>query len=781
MVLKDENGKPKVYQHESSFVNKGRLMDYETLHDFVIDTLVKEYKERKYDAIDTHSLGEENCDFRIKLPSGRIVCCKVVLTEDPFKDVIAKTDFAPLLDYCRKEKAFPRLYTVSAWCFATSEGSKMINGSTFAFKVDSISLLDKDEEPIEQVQSDETLLMAFANAWNDRDTTPLHSILDSHVHYSSSFVFDEIRGKKELIVYLTEVLSRLKATSNESKLTLCTDKGTGAFALADKYKNGLFTFVINNSRIEDIRLDRLNKEKVEFFDDTKDEDVNLTSDNREETESSEIKNDEAQINATKVLQDSIAAEKESDISPRPSDNSSAGTSGSDEPQKEKKDDNNDGITTSRTVEAIDRSTRETASSKKDDVVVTDVKEKKQFVSVAQSTSPIEKGVSRHNKKIDWRRILPIALPALLGAALLSLIIVVLAGQYPENFNSFGAKFKYRFSIPNNRLAKEYLVKYRSAEQAGLDEMSIEFAETAYNANPSSQTVIDTMARAFVDLGNNNTNDIPFYKKAIEISERGLKRNPDDKYLMKEYIIASYNLSLNPKSSEINPKSLRENAYKMSEKLLLIDSQAPIALNMMCNKAHDQKDWSALLKWSQKALELKESPYPEEFLYFYAKALYENGEYEKALETYTAAEKIDKDDYLHGIYAKIGGVPCKVLSVAVENRTKDGVVLTKAGDAIYNNNTQYLCPVLNVKSYREGYFIFQVRFYKNGVLCTGDSSPSGYTYNSHVYLTLSDSQTIRLSGWGSDTPGYWDEGNYRIEIWWEGEMLYSHSFKVYPRY
>ena len=115
-------------------------MDYETLHAFVTECLIKEYSERKYDAVNTSDQSEGNCDFAIKTASGRTICCKIVLTEESFPEVISKTDFTSLFGYCRKVKGYPRLYIVSAWCFATPEGSKMINGSySFGVKENALS------------------------------------------------------------------------------------------------------------------------------------------------------------------------------------------------------------------------------------------------------------------------------------------------------------------------------------------------------------------------------------------------------------------------------------------------------------------------------------------------------------------------------------------------------------------------------------------------------------------------------------------------------------------
>ena len=141
----------------------------------------------------------------------------------------------------------------------------MIHGGSFAFKVDSISLLDKDDEPAERVRSEESLIKAFADSWNERDVSILNGILSSHVHYCSSFVFDEIRGRQETTAYLGDIFKRIKAANGKSQLSLCRNRETGELMLADISKNGVFSFLFQDSRISEIRLRPLERSQIEFI------------------------------------------------------------------------------------------------------------------------------------------------------------------------------------------------------------------------------------------------------------------------------------------------------------------------------------------------------------------------------------------------------------------------------------------------------------------------------------------------------------------------------------
>lgn len=413
----------------------------------------------------------------------------------------------------------------------------------------------------------------------------------------------------------------------------------------------------------------------------------------------------------------------------------------------------------------------------DEVSIKEVEPQKEL-SGPEETQVKTKHASRPRKKINWKKLLTIAIPVAVAAGLLSLVIVVLSDTYPDHFGSFGAKFKYHFGMHNNHLAKEYLEKHRSAEQAGLDEMSKEFAEVAYKANPSNRIVLDSLSQVFYVLGETWTDDVPFYKKAIDICNEGLKKYPDDKELMRTYIRSSFRLSDKDDGKNVSAKEYRTDAFKMSERLLLEDPNSMLGFYMMCIKTSDDKEWQSLLRWAEKALAQEGHNEEPDFLYFKAKALYETGKHDAAKDLYLQAESINPSNYLHAQYAIIGGFPCEILSVNMENRMGDGTIITKAGNTLYDDNTIYIVPVLTVKPLRTGSFSFDIKFFQGGNLSTGSSSPDGYSYSSQATLQGSTNQTISLGGWGYDTPGNWEDGGYRIEIWWAGERLFTKSFSVY---
>ena len=172
----------------------------------------------------------------------------------------------------------------------------------------------------------------------------------------------------------------------------------------------------------------------------------------------------------------------------------------------------------------------------------------------------------------------------------------------------------------------------------------------------------------------------------------------------------------------------------------------------------------------------------EFMYFYAKAIYESGDKDLAKQIYLDAEAINADNYYHDKYIRVGGNPCSIESVTITNQTYDGTIIRGPGGNFYDDNTRYFCPTLTVKPYRSGEFEFFVKFYENGILQRSSNSPEGYTFSNTIKLDKSKSQIkLELSGWGSDEPGTWEAGGHRVEIWWDGVKLASKSFNVYDEF
>lgn len=125
------------------------------------------------------------------------------------------------------------------------------------------------------------------------------------------------------------------------------------------------------------------------------------------------------------------------------------------------------------------------------------------------------------------------------------------------------------------------------------------------------------------------------------------------------------------------------------------------------------------------------------------------------------------------------VPFMATKMEIANVDYDGKFLTNYGETIYSYNTRYLKPKITVTPMKgDGTYTVYVKLFQDGVLKTGSSSPSGYSYSTEVTISGSSQHTFQLSGWGSNTAGHWTAGKYRFEVWYGDYCIGSKDFRVY---
>lgn len=401
---------------------------------------------------------------------------------------------------------------------------------------------------------------------------------------------------------------------------------------------------------------------------------------------------------------------------------------------------------------------------------------------------IEKENSSKRKKSTSVMALIILLLVLSGVGI-GLVTYVNSQEYPKSIEGFSNKFKYCFSISNNKLAKIYFEKYRKASNAGLDDLSLEFLEATWDTKANNADILDSIGSTYSRLAQDcedKTLSDNYYKKAERAILEGLKANPKNKHMKKLLSAIYYNTHQDDK------------AKKIVEQILFENPEDDFAIYMMCIIYNDKHDWDNLLRWGDKGYKsCYDNRYRANLIYLYAKGLYETRRRFDAMKYYAEAEEKDPNNRYHKEFQKIGGVPCSIISLSIENRYGDGEIINEGGETIYEDNTYYLGPILTIKTNRKGNFKFDVKLYEhkkeryydyerhgyynryNWELSRNSAtSPSGYTYSEDIELFGEEQESIRLNSWGSDTPGNWEKGKYRFEIWWEGEMLYSKVFNIY---
>lgn len=128
--------------------------------------------------------------------------------------------------------------------------------------------------------------------------------------------------------------------------------------------------------------------------------------------------------------------------------------------------------------------------------------------------------------------------------------------------------------------------------------------------------------------------------------------------------------------------------------------------------------------------------------------------------------------------KSSKAPFSITRVEVGNVDYNWNYINNYGTTIYSYQTQYLTPRIYVSVYTPGTYVVYVKLYNaNGILVTGNSSPYGYSYSEDI--TLYSSTTYKnLMGWGGSTSGHYSAGQYRFEIYYNGDKIAEKSFRIY---
>ena len=94
---------------------------------------------------------------------------------------------------------------------------------------------------------------------------------------------------------------------------------------------------------------------------------------------------------------------------------------------------------------------------------------------------------------------------------------------------------------------------------------------------------------------------------------------------------------------------------------------------------------------------------------------------------------------------------------------------------------YFQPKIYYTGIVSGNITLKVKWFTpDGVLSTGNSSPSGFSQSHEYYFSGDDNKKI-LRSWGGKDKGHWKAGTYRIEIWYKDVCLKTKTFTIYWNY
>lgn len=213
----------------------------------------------------------------------------------------------------------------------------------------------------------------------------------------------------------------------------------------------------------------------------------------------------------------------------------------------------------------------------------------------------------------------------------------------------------------------------------------------------------------------------------------------------------------------------------AEKAINLDHTNADAATSLAIVAEHNSDWGQALKWSKVAIDYG-TELPEAY-YVYSASQYNLGNKDIAAEFYNKAHDLDSENFYAKKYEECGGCPIECINIE-HGFTANGKIITDFGKKLHHSKSTYIETRMHAIALRTGKYTIDIKLYQNGKLSTGDSRASeGYTYSTTIYIFETGKDIFNLGGWGNDTPGCWRAGNYRLEVWYKGELVEESRFKI----
>lgn len=122
---------------------------------------------------------------------------------------------------------------------------------------------------------------------------------------------------------------------------------------------------------------------------------------------------------------------------------------------------------------------------------------------------------------------------------------------------------------------------------------------------------------------------------------------------------------------------------------------------------------------------------------------------------------------------------EITGMVFANADRQSHIIDDYGSDLYAKDISYLKPKLYYRGLcqSEKDVTLDVKFFKDGTLMSGSASPVGYTYSTDATVSSGEGQELELSGWGNPSFTIYDAGYYKVEVWYEGNMLYQKGIYV----
>ena len=125
---------------------------------------------------------------------------------------------------------------------------------------------------------------------------------------------------------------------------------------------------------------------------------------------------------------------------------------------------------------------------------------------------------------------------------------------------------------------------------------------------------------------------------------------------------------------------------------------------------------------------------------------------------------------------------EITDVSFSNITFDNKEINAPGTTLYSAEMQYLCPVIsyNGPTTEKTAQIFTRVYDPNGNLMDSSSSPAGFSQGYELTFFEGDNQTVKGLGWGNRRQSFYGPGQYKFELWMDGNVFYTAYVTIYDR-
>lgn len=131
------------------------------------------------------------------------------------------------------------------------------------------------------------------------------------------------------------------------------------------------------------------------------------------------------------------------------------------------------------------------------------------------------------------------------------------------------------------------------------------------------------------------------------------------------------------------------------------------------------------------------------------------------------------------YASTGYM--EITGISFGNTDNAGSIIDDYGADMYASEIKYLTPKVFYKglSNTDKNITLYVKILKDdSSVMSGKISPRGYTFKDDVKVECGNGKSFALSGWGDNNGKIYSAGQYKYEIWYNGNILFQKGFRLY---